>query len=119
MLLLHNCLFGLNVFTELGTKLLFLLIKKNPCKNKHQKVASQASVKSSFLTLYVQFLCKSFVSVQSIKNYISGVKNLHSYTENKFPQKDTFQLNLILKVLSRLNPHCPKQASPITPDILL
>jgi hypothetical protein len=23
MLLLHNCLFGLNVFTELGTKLLF------------------------------------------------------------------------------------------------
>jgi hypothetical protein len=55
------------------------------------------------LTLYVQFLCKSFVSVQSIKNYISGVKNLHSYTENKFPQKDTFQLNLILKGLSRLN----------------
>jgi hypothetical protein len=54
MLLLHNCLFGLNVFTELGTKLLF-----------------------------------------------------------------SFQLNLILKGLSRLNPHCPKQASPITPDILL
>jgi hypothetical protein len=26
---------------------------------------------------------------------------------------------LILKGLSRLNPHCPKQASPITPDILL
>jgi len=49
MLLLHNCLFGLNVFTELGTKLLFLLIKKNACKNKHQKVASQASVTSSFL----------------------------------------------------------------------
>ena len=49
MLLLHNCLFGLNVLTELGTKLLFLLIKKNACKNKHQKVASQASVTSSFL----------------------------------------------------------------------
>jgi hypothetical protein len=48
MLLLHNCLFGLNVFTELGTKLLFLLIKKNAYKDKHQKVASQASVTSSF-----------------------------------------------------------------------
>ena len=40
-------------------------------------------------------------------------------TENEFPQKDTFQLNLILKGLSRLNPHCPKQTSPITPDIIL
>jgi hypothetical protein len=29
------------------------------------------------LTLYVQFLCKSFVSVQSIKNYFGGVKTLH------------------------------------------
>ena len=74
------------------------------------------------LTLYAQFLSKSFVSVQPIKNYISGVKTLHVYTENEFPQKDTFQLNLILKELSRLNPHCPhcpKQASPITPNILL
>jgi hypothetical protein len=50
MLFLHSCLFGLNVFTELGTKLLFLLIKKIACKNKHQKVASQASVTSSFLS---------------------------------------------------------------------
>ena len=58
--------------------------------------------------VYAQFLSKSFVSVQSIKNYISGVKTLHLYTENEFPQKDTFQLNLILKGLSRLNPHCPK-----------
>ena len=49
MLLLHNCLFGLTVFTEVGTKLLVLLIKKNACKNKHQKVASQASVTSSSL----------------------------------------------------------------------
>ena len=64
------------------------------------------------LTLYSQFLSKSCVFVQSIKNYISRVKNLHLYTENQFPQKDTFQLNLILKELSRLNPHCPKQASP-------
>jgi hypothetical protein len=50
MLLLHNCLFGLNVF----------------------------------------------VSVQSIKNYISGVKTLHLYTENEFPQKDTFQISWIV-----------------------
>ena len=49
MLLLHNCLFGLTVFTELGTKLLVLLIKKNACKNKHQNVASQASFTSSSL----------------------------------------------------------------------
>ena len=35
------------------------------------------------LTLYAQFLSKSFVSVQSIKNYISPVKTLHLYTDNR------------------------------------
>jgi hypothetical protein len=80
---------------------------------------SVSSIFCKGLTLYAQFLSKSFVSVQSIKIYISRIKTLHLYTENQFPQKDTFQLNLILKGLSRLNPHCPKQASPITPDILL
>jgi hypothetical protein len=42
---------------------------------------------------------------------VTLVLDIVDYTENEFPQKDTFQLNLILKGLSRLNPQCPKQAS--------
>ena len=42
------------------------------------------------LTLYAQFLSKSFVSVQSIKNYISGVKTLHLYTEKNYHRRIHF-----------------------------
>ena len=31
---------------------------------------------SDILCLYAQFLCRSFKSVESVKNYISGVNNL-------------------------------------------
>ena len=55
------------------------------------------------LTLYAQFLSKSFVSVQSIKNYISGVKTLHLYTENEFPQKDTFDIKRLSRLKSTLS----------------
>jgi hypothetical protein len=54
------------------------------------------------LTLYAQFLSKSFVSVQSIKNYISGVKTLHLYTENEFPQ-DTFDIKRLSRLKSTLS----------------
>jgi hypothetical protein len=42
------------------------------------------------LTLYAQFLSKSFVSVQSIKNYISGTKTLHLYTEKNYHRRIHF-----------------------------
>ena len=71
------------------------------------------------LTLYAQFLSRSFKSVQSIQNYISGVKILHLFTENKFPEFDLFHLKQVFKGLARLNPHCPKRAYPVSPYMLL
>jgi hypothetical protein len=49
------------------------------------------------------------------------------HLENKFnksgmdidyPQFESFQLKLVLKGLARLNPHCSKQARPITPTAI-
>ena len=44
---------------------------------------------------------------------------LHLYLDDDYPKFDEFQLKLTLKGLARMNPHCPKQTLPITPQILL
>jgi hypothetical protein len=67
---------------------------------------------------YAQFLSRSFKSVQSIKNYISGVKLLHLLQNMPFPCLSHPEYTLLLRGLSRLNPHLPRQALPITPVIL-
>jgi integrase len=76
-------------------------------------------VDSTTLCLYAQFLSRSLLSVASIRNYVSGVKTMHVYLTLDVSQFDCFQLELVFKGLSRLNPHCPNQALPITPSILL
>ena len=71
------------------------------------------------LSLYAQFLSGTFKSTQSIKNYISGIKTMHymlGYTTDKV---NDFLLNLSLKGIARLNPHCIRQALPITPENLM
>jgi hypothetical protein len=68
---------------------------------------------------YVQFLSKSFTTVQTVRNYLNGVKLLHFYVGAPFPHIGAFELNLLFKGLARLNPHLPRQALPITPPILL
>ena len=65
------------------------------------------------LTPYAQFLSRSFKSVDSIRNYISAIKLLHLDLE--YPQFESFHFKSIIKGLSRLNPHRPNQAQPITP----
>ena len=70
------------------------------------------------LQLYAQFLSRSFKSVDSIRNYLSGVRTMHlllGYTSDHF---NNFLINLSLKGLTRLKQHCIKQAEPITPLIL-
>ena len=71
------------------------------------------------LSLYAHFFSRSFKSIQSIQNYISGVKLLHLFKGIDYPQFDSFHLRLVLKGLARDNPHCPKQECPITPETLL
>ena len=70
------------------------------------------------LSLYTQFLSRSFQSTHSIKNYVSGVKSMHYLLGYSVDHINEFLINLGLKGMSRLNPHAVKQAEPITPSIL-
>ena len=65
-------------------------------------------IPASFNTLrvYAQFLSRSFKSVNSIRNYISGFKTLHAIAGFDTEQFSDFSLLLTLKGLARLNPHC-------------
>ena len=74
---------------------------------------------SETICLYAQFLSRSFKAVESIRNYISGVRTLHHLLEVEFPSADNIDLKLALRGLARLNPHCPKQAEPLSPEILV
>jgi integrase len=69
--------------------------------------------------LYAQFLSRTFVSVESIKNYISGVKTLHFCLGFNIDHINSYLLNLSFKGLQRLKPRSVKQAEPITLSILL
>ena len=74
---------------------------------------------STTLSLYAQFLGRSFKSVQSIKNYISGVKSMHFLLGYSTDNINEFLLNLSITGIARDNPYCTKQAEPITPEILI
>lgn len=71
------------------------------------------------LCAFAQFLSRSFKSVNSIRNYLSGVKLLHTLLELDYPSAELIHLRLLLRGLARKNPHVPKQALPLTPEILL
>ncbi len=78
--------------------------------------AIPASVDS--LSLYAQFLSRSFQTVAAIQNYLSGVHTLHLFLGLDCPKASQFEIRMVLTGLKRLNPHRPKQARPITPEIL-
>ena len=67
---------------------------------------------------YVQFLSRS-MKPSTIHNYLSGVKMLHIFRGLPDNFSDDFLLALEMKGISRLNPHVPKRATPITPKVLL
>ena len=71
------------------------------------------------ICLYAQYLSTKFVSVQSISNYIHGVKLLHLYVGVSSPQTNDFSINLTLKGITRRLNHTPRQAAPITPHMLI
>lgn len=69
--------------------------------------------------VFAQFLSRSFVSVQSIRSYLSGVSLLHKFLGVDYPHTGCFALRLTLRGLERLVSHAPSRAAPITPEILL
>ena len=70
------------------------------------------------LCLYGQLLGRSFKSVESIRNYISGVKTMHLFLGIKFPEENLFQIDLVFKGLACIKKHTPNRALPMTPQIL-
>ena len=70
------------------------------------------------LQLYAQFLSRSFKSVDSIRNYISGIRKVHLLLGFQLDNINQFILNFSLKGLERLKGHCVKQAEPMTPELL-
>ena len=55
----------------------------------------------------------------SVRNYLSGVRTLHLFHGLSYPFTEDYLLHMELKGISRLNPHVPKRAIPVTPKILM
>ena len=73
---------------------------------------------SDILCLYAQFLSRFFRSVESVKNYISGVKTMYYMLDVEFPSEKIVHLSQVLKGMARRNPHLTNKALPMTPQIL-
>lgn len=69
------------------------------------------------LCLCIQFLSRTMKSIGSIRNYISEIKTLHLLSNHPFEVRE-YEVNLALRGISRLHPHLPVKAAPITPRIL-
>ncbi|CAC5422083.1 unnamed protein product [Mytilus coruscus] len=69
------------------------------------------------LYLFAQFLSRSFKSVDSIRNYLNGVKVLHLLFDLPFIHFESFYFSLFMKGLKRCNPHTVRAALPITPSL--
>ena len=61
---------------------------------------------TNVLCLYAQCLSRTFKSTQSIKIYISGIKTMHYILGYATDKINDFLLNLSLKGIARLKPHC-------------
>ena len=70
------------------------------------------------LCRYAEYLSLSLKSHESLMGYISGVKTLHKLLDLPINQFSDIELKLALRGLQRNNTHIPKQAPPITPQIL-
>ena len=74
---------------------------------------------SETLCLYAQFLSNKFKAPQSVNNYLNGVRVLHTLNDHPVLAFKSFELKLTLKGIARLKSHTPRQAAPITLEILL
>lgn len=75
-------------------------------------------VSTQTLQLYAQFLSRSFKSVSSVRNYISGVRTIHQLLGYRVDSINQYLINFTLRGLSRIKSHTIVQAKPITPLLL-
>ncbi len=84
----------------------------------HNLSCSSFPVSVDILCLYIQFLSRSLSSPQSVRNYVSGLKTVHSLCGVAFPSSNDILVRLTLRGLDRSLCHVPRRALPITPQIL-
>lgn len=70
------------------------------------------------LALFAQFLSRSFESVSSIQNYLSGVRTFHLILGLPPPNLNDSVVKLCTQGLQRGKPGLVHRAHPITPDML-
>ncbi len=71
------------------------------------------------VTLYAQMLSRSFKSLDTVKNYVAGVKLIHVLLEKSCEAFDNLNMKLAGRGMARLKSHKTKQALPITKQLLL
>lgn len=71
------------------------------------------------LALFAQFLSRTFKSVSSIQNYISGIRTMHLLLNIDPPDTSDISIRLCIRGLQRLRPGTIRRAHPITPQMLV
>ena len=71
------------------------------------------------MCLYAQYLAYTFHSVKSVRNYLNGIKTLHSLAGVPTPDLKNVAIRLTLAGLTRKMARPVKQAQPITPEIMI
>jgi len=74
---------------------------------------------SEVLSNYITYLARGMKSPDTIQNYISGVKSIHTLMGEKTEQFDDMKAKLVLKGVAKQLKHTKKRAEPITPGLLL
>ena len=68
---------------------------------------------------YLQHLTKTHNSPDSMRNYISGAKSLYLIMGHQPPEISDYLYRLTLRGITRDKGHTPKQAQPVTPQMLV
>ena len=68
---------------------------------------------------YIQYLSEYHKSVDSSKNYVSGMRSLHEMFEFTPPPADNYLYKLTVKGIRREKGHVVRQACAMTPDVLV
>ena len=71
------------------------------------------------VSLFAQFLARSFKAPQSIMNYVASVKLWHTLLDFDISLFSSIEFKLTKRGLFRIMQHTVRQASPITPEILM
>ena len=73
---------------------------------------------TDYLICYIQYLCEKMRNPTTVKNYINGLKVWHLLEEKETAVFGRYEVKLMLRGVARTLQHAPKQAWPMTPELL-